>query len=270
MLASIRSAVRYGMALTLLAGCASGSVEFRPVDPGFTEVDLRRELLTGTRLVTVTRVTQEVAGSAAAPTPAEPKARASTTVREVTATSRDWVEIRGEVDGVRAPATWRIARDGASVDARLDAPADERTRAALAAVQPRVVDAFQKMLVVTSRRWSVGESRPLTTAIPSGDGGSRRVDTVITLRGFATLGERSIAVFSSDGEGELRVGSALVPARYAIRTWIDVASGIPLLTRTEATGRTTQGTVVSRIDEQLDIERSEVHVSVPAAASLTR
>jgi hypothetical protein len=136
--------------------------------------------------------------------------------------------------------------------------------------QQQVVDGFQKMLVVTSRRWSVGESRPLATAVPAGDGAIRRVETTITLRSFAMLGERSVAVFSSDGDTELHVGNAVLPARYSVRTWVDVASGIPLLTRAEATGHTAQGTVTSRIDERLDIERSEVHVSVPAAASLTR
>lgn len=271
MIAPIRLALWCGAALTLLAGCASatGEVGLRLVDPGFTEVDLRRQLLTGTRLVTLTKVTYELAGPAASSMPLDPRvqARSGTTVREITATSRDWVEIKGEVDGVPAPVTWRIARDGASVDARLDRPSDEKTRATLGTLQQQVVDGFQKMLVVTSQRWSVGESRSLAADAPSGDGTTRRVETTITLRGFALLGERSVAVFSIDGEAELRVGNVLVPARYASRAWIDVASGIPLLTRTEATGRLPEGSVTGRSDERLDMERSEVHVSVPAAGA---
>jgi len=260
----------YLLGLALLpAGCATGRplAEPEPLDLGVTEIDLRRELRSGTRIVQTTTMSFEISGPATASLAPQQRSHrsAGTTILDITAISTDWVEVRATVDGVQAPMTVRSSRDGASVDIRLDSPTalDATVRTALSATQQQAAEMLRKLLVVTSQRWTVGESRPFTVNAPWGDGSTRRFEGRIALRGFARLGERLVAVFSNNGEMELRVSGSPVSVPYTSTTWTDLASGVALLTRGEAGLRKPQASVIVTTEERLDLSRSRLLVDRP-------
>jgi hypothetical protein len=241
-----------------IAGCSSLPAALGGPGEAGRQVELKPAPVPGMRVSYQVRTVATVAGPGVRALPDSQKSATVSQryVLEVTAVSRASFEVRITGDAFPGVVTARFAPNWTAL--RFGVETEGRYADADLATFPVLGEAFQLERDL-SGRWAIGETRPWGRVVNFPPLVRVRMRGTATLKKIASRDGRRAAEFHYTATGEGEYATSVFRMSLSGQSWVDLATGFLIETRTSAPGQFTpsSGPVQIEIKEDRTLDRSE-------------